>query len=132
MKKFISLVILFGLLASFATGCASVHENTREVIALEEENLNYSAQVAQTAAPLEEGYYVVEGSLCEISKKNLLMETQDGHQIYFDFAPETIVYSGENEELGVGENVRVLFNGELNGEKMEKVSVITVSPIEND
>ncbi len=131
MKKFISLVILFGLLASFATGCASMHENAREMIALDE-GLNYGAEVAQTAAPLEEGYYVVEGSLCEISKNNLIMETNDGHQLYFDFVPETIVYSGENEEIGVGENVRVLFNGELNGEKMEKVSVITVSSIENN
>ena len=132
MKKFIYAVVLLGLFASLAIGCASVCEKTKEVIVLDEESLNYGAQVAQTAAPLEEGYYVVEGSLREISKNNLVMETNDGHQLYFDFTPETMVYSGENAEIGVGENVRVLFNGELNGESMEKVSVITVSPIEKE
>lgn len=130
MKKFIMLLALFGILAGFATGCADVAESWSENgISNEEENL-YGAQVAETAAPMEEGYYIVEGKLNEIGKSKLLMETGDGQSLYFKLAPETIIYAGENKEISAGQNIKVVFDGELTGEEIEKVSVIAVTLLE--
>lgn len=130
MKRFIMFAVMCGLLTVFATGCADMAESwpgtedSREAMSL------YSAQVAKTAAPIEEGYYMVEGKLSEINKSGFLLETEDGQTLYFKLAPETIIYAGENKEIFAGQNIKVVFDGELMEEGMEKVSVIAVTLLE--
>lgn len=130
MKKFIVLLALCSLLMGFATGCADVAESWSETKVGKETASDYNAQVAETAAPMEEGYYMVEGKLIEISKSELLLETEDGQTLYFKLAPETIIYAGENKEISEGQNIKVVFDGELAGNEMEKVSVIAVTLLE--
>lgn len=130
MKKFIMLLAVFGIFAGFATGCADVAPSWSEAEIGKETEGFYSAQVAETAAPMEEGFYMVEGKLNEIGKSKLLMETGDGQSLYFKLAPETIIYAGENKEISVGQNIRVVFDGELTGEEIENVSVIAVTLLE--
>ncbi|MDD6492008.1 MAG: hypothetical protein PUG54_07280 [Firmicutes bacterium] len=132
MKKFIAFILLCGMSLCLITGCASVAESGQIVEISDEDKSAYGAQVAETAAPTEEGYYVVEGSLLEISKDELLLETKDGQQLYFKLAPETIIYAGENKEISIGQNIKVVFDGNLTETEMEDVSVIAVALMEED
>ncbi len=130
MKKFFMLLALFGLLTGLITGCADVAEGWSETEVSKEAESLYSTQAAETAAFMEEGYYMVEGKLSEISKSKLLLETEDGQSLYFKLAPETIIYAGENKEISAGQNIKVVFDGELTGEELEHVSVIAVTLLE--
>lgn len=130
MKRFIMLVVMCGLLAGFGTGCADVAQNWPEIEESREAVSFYSAQVAETVAPLEEGYYMVEGRLNEIDKTGFVLETEEEQVLYFKLAPETIIYAGENKEISVGQNIKVVFAGEMMEEGMEKVSVIAVTLLE--
>lgn len=126
MKKLVVIVTFCGLLAYFATGCADMAENRRESGADKEIAVD-SIQAAGMVNLMEEGYYMVEGSLCEIGKNELFLETEDGQILYFKLAPETIIYAGENKEISEGQTVKVVFDGNLNGSELEKVSVIAVT-----
>lgn len=123
MKRFVVLFALCSFLSGCITGCADVAETdiSREVEGFSNE------YVAATATPVEEGYYVVEGVLNEINKNELFLETEDGNIIYFRLAPETIIYAGKNKELFAGQNIKVVFDGELSEEEIENVSVIAVT-----
>lgn len=130
MKKFIVLSALCILLTGFVTGCADVADSWPKTEVSRETMADYSAQVAQTAAPIEEGYYMVEGKLSEMNKSELLLETEDGQSLYFELAPETIIYAGENKEISAGQNIKVVFDGEVRENEMEKVTVIAVILLE--
>lgn len=130
MKKFMMLIMVCGLAAVFVTGCADVAEGRTESGDNGEAVLSYSAQVAETAAPIEEGYYVVEGTLGEINKDGFLLEMEDGQTLYFKLAPETIIYAGKNKEISAGQNIKVVFDGEQTKNGMEKISVIAVTLLE--
>lgn len=129
MKKIIMLLVLC-IWAGIVTGCADVAESWSETNVSKEAESYYSVQVAETAASMEEGYYMVEGKLSEISRDELLLEIEDGQNLYFKLAPETIIYAGENKEISAGQNIKVVFDGELTGKEMEKVSVIAVTLLE--
>ena len=75
-------------------------------------------------------YYVIEGTLDEISKNELILQVEDGQAIYFKLAPETIIYAGENKELSVGQNIKVVFDGKQSGEEIADISVIAVTLLE--
>lgn len=130
MKKFLMLIMVCGLAAVFVTGCADVAEGRTESRDNGEAVLSYSAQVAETAAPIEEGYYVVEGTLGEINKEGFLLEMEDGQTLYFKLAPETIIYAGKNKEISAGQNIKVVFDSEQTKNGMEKISVIAVTLLE--
>lgn len=130
MKKFIVLSALCILLTGFATGCADVADSWSQTVVNKEDVSDDSAQVDQMIAPIEEGYYMVEGKLSEMSKSDLLLETEDGQTLYFKLAPETITYAGENKEISEGQNIKVVFDGEQKENEMEKVTVIAVILLE--
>lgn len=130
MKKFVKLFVLCGLLALFASGCADVAEGSRPEEDSKERMTVCSAQVVETAAPIEEGYYMVEGSLCELGKNELFLKTEEGQDLYFKLAPETIIYAGDNREIAEGQKIKVVFDGTLTESKMEDVSVIAVTALE--
>lgn len=130
MKRFILLFLICGLFASIATGCADVAVSSFGTDAVSEEEADYAAQVAQTAAPMEEGYYMVEGTLRKMDKDSITLETEEGQVLHFDLAPETVIYSGENDEFVSGQRIRVVFDGDIGESGMEKVSVIAVTNAE--
>lgn len=89
-----------------------------------------NAYVMETAAPVEEGYYMVEGSLCEMGKRSIVLKTEDGQELSFMLAPETIIYAGSDKELSEGETIRVVFDGIKTDSQWEDISVIAVTVIE--
>ena len=76
MKKIMYLFLLCILLTCFTSGCADVAEG----LAIARENgktvPEENAYVMETAAPVEEGYYMVEGSLCEMGKRRIKTNSQ--------------------------------------------------------
>ncbi len=124
MKKYIVLFALCSFLLSCITGCADVAESWSEIESGKEKESSFKEQMAVTATPLEEGYYVIEGTLDEISKNELILQAEDGQAIYFKLAPETIIYAGENKELSEGQNIKVVFDGKQSGEEIADISVI--------
>lgn len=128
MKKITKLFLICGLLVCFAAGCADVAENSsgKEMIS------ECSAQVLETVAVTEEGYYILEGNLHEIGKHAIALEMEDGQLWYFEMAPETIIYAGESKELVAGQAIKVVFDGSLNGTEVENISVIAVTVLEEE
>ena len=130
MKRCIMLLVLCSFLLCCMAGCADVAESWAETEISREMEVFPNDQMAVTATPIEEGYYVVEGILGEMSKGELILETGDGKTMYFKLAPETIVYAGENKEISAGQNIKVVFAGELLEEEITNVSVIAVTLLE--
>lgn len=130
MKKIMYLFLLCCLLVCFTAGCADVADG--QTFAGEKEGSVpvESARVMETAAPVEEGYYMVEGSLCEMGKSSLVLKTEDGQELGFRLAPETIVYAGSDKELSEGEIIRVVFDGTKTDSEWEDITVIAVTVIE--
>ena len=102
MKKFITVILFCAMSLCLTTGCAGTST--------------------------EDDYCMVEGSLLEIGKGELIMEVEDGQQLYFKLAPETIIYAGEDKEISAGQNIKVVFYGKL--DEAENVSVIAVAVLE--
>ncbi|MBD5548783.1 MAG: hypothetical protein HDQ97_15600 [Lachnospiraceae bacterium] len=128
MKKIMKLFLICGLFVCFAAGCADVAEDSssKEKISV------CSAQMLETLDVTEEGYYIMEGNLYEIGKHTIALEMEDGQLWYFQMAPETIVYAGENRELGAGQAIKIVFEGNLNGTGLENISVIAVMASEEE
>ncbi|NBJ95044.1 hypothetical protein [Parablautia muri] len=133
MNKFIKLSILCGMVVCFLTGCADVVESSMTDNTTQENLISIDDVRIEDVAVMEEDYYVVEGILREIGKEDLLLETPQGQSMYFKLAPETIIYAGEGSDaIAEGENIKVVFDGELNGTEMKKVFVIAVTVLEED
>ncbi len=130
MKKYIVLFALCSFLLSCITGCADVAESWSEVETGEEKEGFFEKQMTVADMPLEEGYYVIEGVLGEISRHELTLEVEDGQAMHFKLAPETIIYAGENKGLSVGQNIKVVFDGKQTGEEIIDISVIAVTLLE--
>ena len=130
MKKYLVLFALCSFLLCCATGCADVAESWAETEINKETEILSNEHAAVVAVPIDEGYYVLEGILGEINKSELALETEEGKTIYFKLAPETIIYAGENKELSAGQNIKVVFDGELSEEEITNVSVIAVTLLE--
>ncbi|MDE7333398.1 MAG: hypothetical protein K2O16_14465 [Lachnospiraceae bacterium] len=130
MKKFMYLFLLCSLLICFTAGCADVAEGLVLSGESGESAPTESAHVMETAAPVEEGYYMVEGSLCEMGKNSIVLKTEDGQELSFKLAPETIIYAGGDKELSEGETIRVVFDGTMKDSEFEDISVIAVTVIE--
>ncbi len=133
MKKLMKLFILCAIAVCFFVGCADVVESPMDDSRLGEELISVDGVMIEDAANMEEDYYVVEGVLREMRKKGLLLETPQGESMYFELAPETIIYAGEGSDtISEGETIKVVFDGELNGTEMKKVFVIAVTVLEED
>lgn len=133
MKKLINVFILWGIILCFFTGCAAIVENPGEGSGAYESSIPVDEIQVEDASVMEEGYYAVEGTLREIGKEALILETAQGQCIHFKLAPETIVYPGEDSDgIPEGESVKVVFDGKLNGTKMEEVFVIAVTVPEKE
>ncbi len=130
MKKLSLLFLICSLFTCIVTGCADVAASNIGAGIVSQEDSDYSEKMVKTAAPMEEGYYMVEGTLSEMDKSRLALETDDGQVLCFELAPETVIYSGENDEIVKGQRIRVVFDGDVGKNGMEKVSVITVTPVE--
>lgn len=72
-------------------------------------------------------YNQVEGRLEELDTRLVSMQTADGQALCFQLAPETLVYKGEGKDLVPGDEITVVFEGNLDGTDTKGVSVITVS-----
>ena len=123
MKKWILLFLLCFFTACLVMGCADVAKDNRQTV-------EYDIAVAKTAAPTEEGYYIVEGTFCELEKGNLLLETPDGTALNFKLSPETVIYKGAGEIIEPGQSIRIVFDGNVSGDTMTEVSVIMVSCVD--
>lgn len=130
MKKYIVSLFLCCFLLSCITGCADVAESWSRIETDQEIDSSFEEQMAVIATPLDEGYYVVEGVLDGMSKHELTLEVENGQAMHFKLAPETIVYAGENKELSVGQNIKVVFDGKQAGEEIVDISVIAVTLLE--
>ncbi len=132
MKRLIKLSILCSLSVCFFIGCADIAENGMDSEAKEKFVSVDELQREEAVAVTEEGYYVVEGILCEMGKEGILLETEQGQSMYFKLAPETIIYAGGgNSIISEGENIKVVFDGELNEAIMKDISVIAVTVSED-
>lgn len=101
MKKFLRLSVLCGLTVFLLTGCN-----------------------AQTE------YQHVAGNLEQLDSKTVSMQTADGQALCFQLAPETLVYREEGRELAPGDEIKVVFDGKLEGTDTKGVSVIAVSTVD--
>lgn len=128
MKKNKKLFFVCSLLACFIVGCADVAEYGSG----KEAGIECSAQMLEKAAVTEEGYYVLEGSLYEIGKHVIVLETESGELLAFQMVPETIICVGGSNEIAEGQAVKVVFDGNVNGTEIEKVSVIAVTVSEEE
>ena len=131
MKKFI-LSVVCALAAIFSSGCADMAKIGGEDGVSDDLWSDNIALVAEAAAPAEEGYYMVEGSLGDMGRDVLSLETKEGQILYFKLSPETIIYTGEDRKLILGQAVKVVFDLGEAGEKTGKLSVIAVAPVEGD
>lgn len=127
MKKFILLFLVCSLFAGSLTGCADVAAGNMSADAVRKENADNNVKIARDAVFMEEGYYMIEGMLCEMDKGSLALEAGDGQVLYFELAPETVICSGENDEIVSGQRIKVVFDGDFNESGFEKVSVIAVT-----
>lgn len=120
MKKFMLLGVLCAFIVCSAIGCADVAsiscQNTEQII-IDTENAKFT----------EEGYYILEGTLCELDKGSLSIETNDGYILYFNLAPETVIYSGRENAIEQGQKIKVVLDGNISQNGMTDVSVIMVS-----
>lgn len=128
MKKITKLLLICGLLLCFTAGCADVAEYG----AGKEASGECSAQALEGAVLTEEGYYVLEGRLHEIDKRAIVLETEGGELLAFQMAPETIMCAGGNNEIAAGQIVKVVFDGNLDGVEVGKISVIAVTVTEEE
>ncbi len=131
MKKFV-LCMVCGLMAVFVMGCADVAQNIRGDAPSKEFLADNLAQVVEAAVPAAEGYYMVEGKLGQMGRKELFLETEQGLSLYFKLSPETIVYTGANKEILQGQAIRVVFDQGEDGGKAGKLSVIAVTTLEEE
>ena len=123
MKKLVLLSMLFAFIACSAIGCADIAGITspnNDQIIVDTGNATFT----------EEGYYILEGTLCELDKTSLSMKTADGHILYFNFAPETVIYSGEDSTIEQGQKIKIVFDGDISQNRMTDVSVIMVSSVD--
>lgn len=128
MKKNKKLLFVCSLLACFMIGCADVAEYGSG----KEAGVECSAQALEKATVTEEGYYVLEGSLNEIGRHEIVLETEGGELLAFQIAPETIICAGGYNEIMAGQTVKVVFDGNMNGTELQKVSVIAVTLLEEE
>lgn len=128
MKKNKKLLFVCSLLACFMIGCADVAEYGSG----KEAGVECSAQALEKATVTEEGYYVLEGSLNEIGRHEIVLETEGGELLAFQIAPETIICAGGYNEITAGQTVKVVFDGNMNGTELQKVSVIAVTLLEEE
>ncbi len=131
MKKSILLFLVCSLFACIASGCADVAVSAAGDDAVSGMESDLGAQVVKTASPMEEGYYMVEGVLCEMDKSSVTLETDDEVMVRFELAPETVIYSGEEDEIVNGQRIKVVFDGDMGENGMEKISVIAVTNVED-
>lgn len=129
MKKFMMLSAFLAWTVFLITGCSrSADEKGLKVQTLEV--VQEEAAVVTAVSSTVEGYHQVEGSLEELDTKTVSMQTADGHALCFKLAPETLVYKGERKDLVPGDEITVVFEGDLKGTDTKGVSVITVSAVQ--
>lgn len=78
----------------------------------------------------QEDYQEVAGNLEKLDTDTVSMQTADGQALCFELAPETLVYHSEGKELIPGDEITVVYDGDLSGEDTKGISVITVSAVE--
>lgn len=127
MKKFMMMALLF-FSVCFMTGCVDRADmqglDTQTPEMLQEGN---ETQVVETVASPIEGFRLIAGNLEELDTKKISMQTADGHALSFKLAPETLVYKGDAQEITPGDEITVVFEGDLKGTDTGGVSVIAVS-----
>lgn len=126
MKKWILMPGLCMLTACFLAGCVDRADmqgmNVQEI-----KEMMIDEQVVETVVSPIEGYQLVAGNLEELDTRYVSMQTADGHALSFKLAPETLVYKGQGEKLLPGDEITVVFEGDLKGTDTKDVSVIAVS-----
>ena len=126
MKKWILMLGLCIMTACFLTGCVDRAE-MQGMNVQETKEITEGEQLVETAASPIEGYQLVAGNLEVLDTKSVSMQTADGHALSFRLAPETLVYTRQGEEMLPGDEITVVFEGDLQGTDTKNVSVIAVS-----
>lgn len=70
-------------------------------------------------------YQEVAGNLEQLDTKTVCMQTVDGQALCFELAPESLVYQGD--ALHPGDEIKVVYEGSLEGTDTKGLSVIAVS-----
>lgn len=128
MKKLMNWVIIMSLGAALLFGCGKEPEEVMQPVISEEE----SESIVVDTEKSTEGYLLVLGILVEKDSGYVSIKTHDNYDLTFKLAPETVIYTGEAAELVPGEEIAVVFDGELDGLDTGGVQVITVSIIEKE
>lgn len=126
MKKLKLMLGLCILTACFLTGCVD-RADMQGINVQDTKELTEDEQVVKTTASPIEGYRLVAGNLEELDTRYVSMQTADGHALSFKLAPETLVYKARGKEFIPGDEITVVFEGNLKGTDTENVSVIAVS-----
>lgn len=132
MKKFIALLVSCGLFVILSAGCADRMAYRDGELVNGSFNSDDVACMMEVTAPIEEGYYMVEGVLKEMGKDELWMEAKGGQTLYFKLSPETIVYAGEEKKIKEGQAVKVVFDAGTQEKQIKDLSVIAVSILEEN
>ncbi len=132
MKKFIALLVSCGLFVILSAGCADRMAYRDGELVNGGFNSDDVACMMEVTAPIEEGYYMVEGVLKEMGKDELWMEAKGGQTLYFKLSPETIVYAGEEKKIKEGQAVKVVFDAGTQEKQIKDLSVIAVSILEEN
>ena len=131
MKKFILLAAVSSLLMITLTGCVDMADMQGMDIKTIEAMQEADGEAVPVAASTIEGYCLVAGSLEELDSEKFSMETADGHALSFRLMPETLLFKGEGKRLTPGDEITVVFEGDLAGTNTDGVSVIAVSAESN-
>lgn len=126
-KKYLILILIA---ISFLFGCQSQKETVANIADEETVGKNTVSDVEAVAVETmlsTDGYKLVLGTLTDKQAGFVSIKTRSDEDLTFKLAPETVVYAGDAPELVVGDEVAVVFEGELEGLSTDKVKVITVS-----
>ncbi len=126
MKKLVVMAVMLVLAMGLVSACAE--EELEDVLAPASELIEESVEVVAVETLIStDGYAVVLGTLVEQDSHHIIMKTNDNHDLDFKLAPETVIYAGDAEALMPGDEVAVVFEGELQGLSTDGVRVITIS-----
>ncbi len=126
MKKLTVIAVILVITMGLLSACAE--KQAAEVSAPSAEIVGESVEIAVETLTSTDGYAIVLGTLVEQDHHHVVIKTNDNYDLDFKLAPETVVYPGEDaEKLVQGDEVAVVFEGELDGLNTEGVRVITIS-----
>lgn len=125
MKRSLFLSLGVFLICILLSSCMKEVVAESEQISGSEEEISNSAMVETLVST--DGNAIVLGILVELDPYHIVISTDDNQSLSFNLNPETEIYSGSADELVIGDEVAIVFEGVLDGLNTAEVRVLTVS-----